>query len=210
MRSRIDHLIVACADLDQGEAWLHGQLGVKPQPGGQHASMGTHNRLLKLGESAYLELIAIDPDAPPPARVRWFDLDSDLVQRRARERPFLLTWVAATTSIVEAVVQVPELGEVLSAERNQFAWRITVPDDGRLQFSGVLPSVIEWQGDAHPCDVLEDRGCELVELRLSHPAATSIVPMFRSLRVSGAVDLRPGPIELVVRIRTPLAEIELR
>jgi hypothetical protein len=208
MRSHIDHLVVACGDLEQGAAWLERELGVAPQPGGRHALMGTHNRLLRLGERSYLELIAIDPEASA-ARPRWFDLDNPAVQRRARAQPFLLTWVAATTDIVEAVVQVPELGEVVCASRNQFAWRITVPADGRLQFSGVLPSVIEWEGDAHPWDVLDDRGCELVELRLSHPAATSIVPIFRSLRLAGAVELAAGPIALQARLRTPGGPVEL-
>lgn len=210
MRSQIDHLVVACADLDQGAAWLQEQLGVAPQPGGKHALMGTHNRLLKLGERAYLELIAHDPDAPAPMRPRWFDLDNSAIRQRATARPFLLTWAAASTSIVEAVVQVPQLGEVLSMARNQFVWRVTVPDDGRLQFSGVLPFVIEWEGEVHPCDALEDRGCELLDLRLSHPAAASILPLFRSLRVAGAVELRAGPIELVARIRSPRGEVELR
>lgn len=208
MRSGIDHLVVVCADLDQGAAWVEARLGVQPQPGGKHALMGTHNRLLRLGQRCYLELIALDPDATALRR-RWFDLDDPVVQRRARERPFLLTWVAATGSIVEAAVQVPELGEIIAAARNQLTWRITVRDDGRLNFSGVLPAVIEWDGDAHPCDMLEDRGCELLELRLSHPAATSIVPMFRSLRLAGAIELRPGPIELAARIRTPRGEVVL-
>ena len=171
--------------------------------------MGTHNRLLKLGPRVYLELIAIDPGAVA-SRSRWFDLDCPAVQRRAREQPFLLTWVASTTSIVEAVVQVPDLGEVISAARDQLAWRITVPADGRLQFSGVLPAVIEWEGEAHPCNTMQESGCELVELRLSHPAATSIVPMFRSLRLAGAVELRPGPIELSARIRSPRGAVEVR
>lgn len=208
MRSQPDHLVVACGDLDQGAAWITRELGAEVQPGGKHSLMGTHNRLLRLGARTYLELLAIDPEATA-SRPRWFGFDDPDVQRRARERPFLLTWVAATTSIVEAAVQVPELGEVIRATRNQFAWRITVPADGRLNFSGVLPTLIEWEGDAHPCDVLEDRDCELVELRLSHPAATSIVPMFRALRIAGAVDLRPGPIELKARIRTPRGDIEL-
>jgi hypothetical protein len=208
MRSQLDHLVVACGDLDQGAAWIEKQLGVTPQPGGKHALMGTQNRLLRLGARVYLELIAIDPEASATRR-RWFDLDDPIVRRRAQEKPFLLTWVAATANIVEAVVQVPELGEPIAASRNQFAWRITVPDDGRLRFSGVLPSVIEWQGEAHPCDLLEDRGGELIELRLSHPAATSILPMFRSLRIAGAVELRPGPIAMVARIRTPRGEVEL-
>ncbi len=208
MRTHIDHLVVACGDLEQGAAWLEERLGVAPQPGGRHALMGTHNRLLKLGVRSYLELIALDPEGVA-TRPRWFALDDAAIQRRARERPFLLTWVAATTSIVEATVQLPELGEIVAATRNQFSWRITVPDDGRLNFSGVLPTVIEWSGGAHPCDVLSDSGCELLELRLSHPAATSIVPMFRALRLEGAVELRPGPIELAARIRTPRGEIVL-
>ncbi|MGE5336952.1 MAG: VOC family protein [Gemmatimonadota bacterium] len=209
MRSHLDHLVVACGDLDQGAAWLEQQLGVASQPGGKHALMGTHNRLLKLGARSYLELIAVDPHAAA-TRPRWFALDDPAIRGRARERPYLLTWVASTTRIVEAVVQLPELGEVISASRSGFAWRITVPDDGRLNFSGVLPTVIEWEGDAHPCDVLVDSGCELLELRLSHPAASSIVPMFRSLRLGGAVELRPGPIELAARVRTPRGEVVLR
>jgi len=208
MRSQIDHLVVACGDLDQGSDWVKRQFDVEPLSGGRHALMGTHNRLLKLGPRTYLELIAIDPDATA-TRVRWFDLDNPAVQRRAREQPFLLTWVASTTSIVEAVVQVPELGEVIAASRDQLAWRITVPADGRLQFSGVLPAVIEWEGEAHPCDAMQESGCELAELNLSHPAATSVVPMFRSLRLAGAVELRPGPIRLTARIRSPRGEIEL-
>lgn len=208
MRSHIDHLVVACGDLDQGAAWIEQRLGVASQPGGKHARMGTHNRLLKLGVRSYLELIAPDPEGAA-ARPRWFALDDKAIQRRAREQPFLLTWVAATTSIVEATVQLPELGEIVAATRNQFSWRITVPEDGRLNFSGVLPAVIEWDGDAHPCDGLPASGCELLELRLSHPAATSIVPMFRSLRLEGAVALRPGPIELAARIRAPRGEIVL-
>jgi len=210
MRAEIDHLVVACADLVQGADWLSDQLGVELARGGKHARMGTHNRLLKLGARRYLELIAIDPDAPPPTRTRWFDLDRAAVQQRARKQPFLLTWVAVTTDLVEAVIQVPELGEVIDLSRNQFAWRITVPDDGRLNFSGVLPTLIQWDGEAHPGDALEDQGCELIELRLSHPAATSIVPMFRALRLAGPIDLRPGPIGLAARLRTPGGEVELR
>lgn len=60
----VDHLVVAAAGLDAGTAWLEAHLGVPLAPGGRHAAMGTHNRLLRLGPRLYLELIAIDPDAP--------------------------------------------------------------------------------------------------------------------------------------------------
>lgn len=209
LRSEPDHLVVACADLEQGSAWAVETLGAEPQPGGQHATMGTHNRLLKLGPRVYLELLAIDPQAAPPAHPRWFALDDPAVQARAARSPFLLTWVASTTDIVEAVTRVPALGEPRAFTRNAHAWRLTVTEDGALPFGGVLPAAIEWSG-AHPCDALEERGCALVELRLSHPVATSVLPLFRELRIAGPVQLKPGPKSLCAVLRTPRGEVELR
>ena len=71
----VDHLVVAAPDLDSGSAWLEAKFGARLAPGGCHAAMGTHNRLLRLGPTLYLELIAIDPAAPKPGRSRWFGLD---------------------------------------------------------------------------------------------------------------------------------------
>jgi len=209
MRCELDHLVVACKDLDQGSAWLAGRLGVEPQPGGRHALMGTHNRLLSLGGRSYLELIAIDPEAPPPPRPRWFGLDTQDVQARLQRSPVLLTWVVRCDRIVEAVTGVPELGAVVAAARGAFSWRITIPEDGSLQFAGVLPTVIQWDGDAHPADGLEAKGCTLLGLSLAHPASAGIVPMFRALRIAGPVELKPGPKELVARVRCPAGEVEL-
>jgi hypothetical protein len=207
MRCVLDHLVVACRDLDQGSAWLVAQLGVEPQPGGKHALMGTHNRLLRLGDRIYLELIAVDPDAPPPARPRWFGLDTHEVHQRVDRAPALLTWVARCDNVVEAVMHVPELGAVHAASRASFSWRITIPDDGSLQFGGMLPSVIQWEGDAHPADGLDHQGCELVELALAHPMSAGLVPMFRALRIAGPVDLRAGPKSMVARVRAPSGEV---
>jgi hypothetical protein len=91
-----DHLVLAARDLDQGAAWLEDRLGVPLADGGRHTRMGTCNRLLGLGEGLYLELIAIDPQAPPPGRPRWFGLDrpEDLPADRPR-----LTWVARSDDI---------------------------------------------------------------------------------------------------------------
>jgi Glyoxalase-like domain len=177
-------------------------------PGGRHATMGTHNRLLKLGPRVYLELIAIDPDGTPPDRARWFDLDNPEVQARAAQSPFLLTWVAATSDIYGAVTRVPALGEVVPFTRNAYAWKFALPDEGRLNFGGVLPALIEWSGD-HPAAALPDSGCELIGLDLTHPAAASIVPLFRALKLMGPVDLKAGPRALSARLRTPRGEIAL-
>jgi hypothetical protein len=55
--------------------------------------MGTHNRLLKLGAGRFLEVIAIDPEAPAPGRRRWFDLDAPFMRQRLARGPDLIHWV---------------------------------------------------------------------------------------------------------------------
>jgi hypothetical protein len=217
IRSEFDHLVVGCAGLDEGARWLEQRLGVAPQAGGAHAAMGTHNALLRLGPRCYLELIAIDPAAPPPARPRWFALDDPRVQAALSKTPSLLTWVVRCDSLAQACARVPDLGEIHSMSRGPFRWKIAVPDDGSLPWGGVLPAAIQWSAadgaPGHPCQLLEDRGCEFVSLALSHPAAVlgagGLVGLFRELRVVGAVDLKPGPRRLAATIRTPGGEATL-
>jgi Glyoxalase-like domain len=208
MRCELDHLVVACTNLEQGCDWLTARLGVEPQGGGRHPLMGTHNRLLRLGARVYLEVIAIDPDAPAPGRPRWFDLDQPAMQARLAQAPALVAWAVRTDNIAEAVTKVPELGQVLAASRGALAWRITVPEDGTLQFGGMLPTVLQW-GDAHPTDTMGASGCELIELALSHPMSAGLMPLYRALRIAGPVNLKAGPKQLLARVRTPAGDVDL-
>jgi hypothetical protein len=216
-RAELDHLVVACARLDDGIDWVERQLGTRPQPGGRHVAMGTHNALLKLGPRAYLEVIAIDPDGVAPARPRWFALDEPAMQTRLAAGPALITWVLRCDSLAGACARVPDLGEILSMSRGDFRWKIAVPEDGGLPWGGVLPAAIQWEagddGELHPCDRLPDSACELLELKLAHPAAVlgtaGIVAMFRELRVVGAIDLRSGPVRIEARVRTPRGDVTL-
>jgi hypothetical protein len=217
-RSELDHIVVASARLEDGVNWVEEQLGVRPQPGGQHVAMGTHNALLKLGPRAYLEVIAIDPDADAPTRPRWFSLDEPAMQSRLAVGPALITWVLRNDSLAAACARVPDLGEILSMSRGDFHWKIAVPESGTMPWGGVLPAAIQWGPGAdgapmHPCDRLPESGCELLELKLAHPAAVlgtaGIVAMFRELRVVGPVDLKPGPVQIEAQIRAPNGEVRL-
>lgn len=165
----LDHLIIAARDLDSGAHWLEEKLGVPLVPGGVHAVMGTHNRLLRLagGERLYLELIAIDPAATPPSRPRWFGLDDPALRDRLTERPRLIHWVARSDDLIHEAT--PAQGEILSMQRGDFRWRITVPADGRLPDGGRLPTLIQWDVPFHPADRLPASGCTLRALDSSIP-----------------------------------------
>jgi hypothetical protein len=169
----VDHLVIAARTLDEGSDWIEARLGVRPVPGGKHPLMGTHNRLLKLGPRVYLEVIAIDPGAPPPGRPRWFALDSPEMAKRLEQGPALIHWVVRTSNIEDEARNSPDGIEVLSASRGPYSWRIGVPADGHLPGGGTLPTLIQWEGSAHPAEGLPDSGCLLLSVESVGPSLSA-------------------------------------
>lgn len=216
MSRQLDHLVVGARSLEEGAAWCQATFGVVPGPGGQHAFMGTHNRLLRLaGEgfaAAYLEIIAIDPQAPPPGRARWFGLDTPDVQAALALGPQLLHWVLRTDHLQADQQRLAaaghDPGRVQAAERNTPAgllrWQITVPDDGLLRAGGALPTLITWDG-AHPTERMTDSGLALLNLQLRGlpAAAAALLPPSQVEPLPG-----PGPA-LQARLSCPHGEVLL-
>ena len=213
--AEIDHLVVAAHSLAQGVAWCEATLGVSPGPGGQHAFMGTHNRLLAIGSAAfpraYLEIIAIDPDAPAPARPRWFGLDDPVQQASLLHAPRLLHAVVRTPDISRLRAGLVALGldpgEVLAAQRDtpqgRLAWRILVRADGGIACGGALPTLIEWQGH-HPTEAMAPSPVALrsVELGGLPRQVTDLLPL------PGVTGLPSGPA-LRVSLETPRGPVSL-
>jgi hypothetical protein len=215
--THVDHLVVAADSLAQGVAWCEEVLGVTPGPGGRHPLMGTHNRLLKIATPAfpetYLEIIAIDPAAAPPQRVRWFGLDEP--QRR--------TFLAQGPRLIHGVARSPQLdlhrfgliqiglqpGEPVKAGRDTpqgpLAWQILVRDDGRLLCGGALPTLIQWAG-RHPTQAMPDSGVTLSALTLRGvPARARDVLRLRGV----AVQEVPAEPALTAVLQTPRGEVVL-
>ncbi len=178
MANALDHLVIAARTLDEGVAWCGATLGVVPGPGGRHALMGTHNRVLPIGcaayPAAYAEIIAIDPAAPEPGRARWFDLDTRLMRECLAGGPSIVHWVMRCDDIDilcdrwrSAGI---DRGEVVEAQRDtpegMLRWRITVRKDGARLFDGALPTLIEW-GDRHPAQGMVDAGVQLCRLEIA-------------------------------------------
>ena len=172
--NELDHLVVAARTLDEGAAWVEARLGVAPVAGGKHEGMGTHNRLLRLDAKRYLEVIAIDPDAPSPGRPRWFALDTTSMQARLARGPALIHWVERTDDLDAALRARPERVQVLELSRGPYRWRMGVPLDGRMPAHGAAATLIQWDGDAHPWDGLPESGVSLVQLSSTQGALAAV------------------------------------
>jgi hypothetical protein len=198
--TRFDHLAITAPTLAAGADFVRAALGVEMRPGGSHPRMGTHNLLLRLGDGVYLEVIAVDPAAPPPGRPRWFDLDA----LAPDAPPRLAAWVARTDDIHTAAAASPEpLGSVEPMSRGALHWLITVPADGRPPLAGAAPHLIHWQADPHPAARLPDSGCTLAGLDLSHPEPDRVAGVLAAVGFAGPVAVRPGPSGLAARVDTP-------
>ncbi len=183
---RIDHLVVTASDLEAGAAAIRTHLGVDPAPGGAHPTMGTHNRLLSLGES-YLEVIAVDPAAASPGRPRWFGLD------RPQDVPRLSFWVARPAEMSRALAEAPMgMGDPVQMSRGDLSWQLTVPPSGDLPFDGVIPALIAWDGEM-AARHLPDSGLTLQRLRLSHPRMGDIQAAWPRLAETPGLVLEVGP-----------------
>jgi hypothetical protein len=191
----LDHLVVAASSLEAGSTFVRERLGLELQHGGRHERMGTHNRLLRLGSSTYLEVIAVDPLGVKPKFPRWFGLDS------FEGEPRLLHWVVRVTGGDLETVSLPEHGQVHPMTRGAFAWRITIPDDGSLPGEGLIPTLIAWDSGSHPCAGLEPRDCSLVKLEATHPEANRIAQRLSVLGVEDLIRLEPGPVSLRATLR---------
>ncbi|MEO7057733.1 MAG: VOC family protein, partial [Caldimonas sp.] len=156
----LDHLVVGAASLEVGRAWCERTFGVTAQAGGKHPAMATHNLLMSIASpyfpKAYLEIIAIDPDATASQRPRWFDLDDAAVRAHIAAAPTLLHWVArvrtgeaddidVALALLRAAGHDP--GDVADSQRatasgGVLRWRITLPRDGRRAGGGAVPLLI--------------------------------------------------------------------
>ena len=62
----IDHLVIGAAELDKATKQIQSFIKAEFLAGGKHPLMATHNRLIKLQKSIYMEIIAADPSASLP------------------------------------------------------------------------------------------------------------------------------------------------
>lgn len=208
MPKGVDHLVFAVPDLDTGIKEIERLLGVKPIPGGRHPDFGTHNALVALGKTTYLEIIAPDPELPRPERGRPFGLDE-------REESHLATWALRSESIKERASQAKSqgvaLGAVTSGSRDRpdgrtLSWKLT--DPYAMPMDGAVPFLISWGLTPHPAGGNPKAG-KLTGLRIVHPNPTAVRDALGTLGVEMKVEKGPQ-MQLVATIQTGNRQIEIK
>ncbi|MGE0684223.1 MAG: VOC family protein [Candidatus Binatia bacterium] len=204
----LDHIVYTVPDVPAAIEDLAQRFGVRPALGGKHPGVGTHNALLSLSDTTYLEIIGPDPDQPPPAMSRPFDLDSNT-------GPRFVTWLAKATNIEQQIENARRLGYNVGAvtpmSRNlpdgtRIEWRLAIPPQPLGDW--LVPILIEWRTDRHPAKT-SPKGCTLVEFHGEHPQPDTIRPMLDAFGV--ILDIRQATAPALVAILdTPRGRLELR
>ena len=203
----IDHLVFTAPSLEEGMDAIEAVLGMRPVMGGRHPNYGTHNALLSLGETTYLEVIAPDPELESPQRGRLLELNY-------KANPRLTTWVLRSESIEELYHKATEngitLGEVESGKREKLdgtvlSWKLS--DPYAFPHSGAIPFLISWGNTPHPAKVVPQAG-ELISLEIEHPNSEVVRQQLNVLDVHISVK-QADTYKLSAKIKTETGVITL-
>ena len=203
---RIDHLIVATADLNAAVDDLEVRFGVRAERGGKHLGLGTHNALVGLGDATYLEIIAPDPDQPAPSMPRPFGLDTV-------HRPRLAGWALACDDINAAIERARrhgyDPGDAIDMQRMSPAgtllrWRLTL----NALNGGPVPLLIDWGHSAHPSRSAP-QGLRLDSFAIEHPDPDQLLSTLAALDAD--IPITPADtVALVAQLEGPNGPKELR
>ena len=162
----LDHILLGCADLDAGVAFVKEHTGVAPAYGGVHPGRGTRNALLSLGDRRYLEVIAPDPGQPG---------SPDTYGLKKLAAPRLVGWAAHPGNLDKVATRLrdasiafdgPTPGERKRPDGRVLRWSALRLRDDR---GGLLPFFIEWSADTVHPSADAPQGCKILRFELAAP-----------------------------------------
>jgi Glyoxalase-like domain len=212
MMLKLDHLTIIAPSLEAGATHVRDQIGIEMSAGGKHPEMGTHNRLLRLGDGVFLEVIAVDPSAEISTRPRWFGLeDADAIQSAWAKGHRLRAWVAQTDDIDTVLASYGALlGHKTRVSRGDRSWVFSVRPDGSLPVDGIAPSVMDWGSRGCPASGMPDLGANLVSFLIEHPDPVWVTELYERLGVVNPPEVRKGAqVRYRAMIDTPSGMKEL-
>jgi hypothetical protein len=208
----LDHLTVIAPSLAEGVAHVRACLDLDVPFGQRHAYMGTHNHLLQLGGSVYLEIVALDPEGRAPGRPRWFGLDDQASVRQAWEEGRRLRGWVGRTDKIDAVLAGREniFGRKVALPPDSPIFDFAIPDDGSLPGDGAYPSLIDRRGKARSMATMADLGARLKAVTVESHDPAAILRLYGELAIDTPPMVWPGPgLRYRASIETPAGLREL-
>ena len=172
---KLDHVVIAANNLDEGTSYVENKLNVKLSNIGYHRDMGTHNRVVKISKSVYLEVISIDPNCGHLNSKRWFNLDSLKLQSQLRKSPQVIGYVIENVDIKILKYYEP----FFKASRGEYKWKFAMPATNaniladQTHLNGIIPSLINWESEK-PINKMQDNhlNLEKIQVLLSESQST--------------------------------------
>ena len=196
----LDHLVLTAIDLAAACDECEARLGVRPQPGGHHPQFGTHNALLGLGGDAYVEIIAIDPDAEVRASYP-FNLGDQTGTSACTFAAHPDDLDKTAKAILDATgLDIGPAGPGMrtAPDGTVLKWRLTAPL--AADPSGLVPFLIDWQAGPSPADTIGSR-VGLLGWGASHPQPATIAMALDQMGVP--LQVAEGAPNFWVELRGP-------
>ena len=166
----LDHIVFGSFTLEQGTEFVENILQAKLSDIGYHKNMGTHNRVIRISERVYLEVIAIDPEISNFNNRKWFNLDNSKLQSKLKKSPQIIGYVIENKYINITKYYDP----FFESSREIYKWKFAMPTfnnnilDSKIIEAGMIPSLISWKSEK-PVYKMKKNQFELIsfEIKLS-------------------------------------------
>ena len=166
----LDHIVLGSFTLEEGTEFLENILQAKLSDIGYHKDMGTHNRVIRISEKVYIEVVAIDPKRKNLNNRKWFNLDNSNLQSKLKISPQIIGYVIENKDRNINKYYDP----FFEASRDSYKWQFAMPTfknnilDSEIIEAGIIPSLISWKSDK-PVYQMKKNQFELIslEIRLS-------------------------------------------
>ena len=164
---KLDHIVFGSYTLEEGTEFVENILQTKLSDIGYHKEMGTHNRVIRISETIYLEVISIDPKISNLNNKKWFNLDNPNLQSKLKKLPQIIGYVIEYKDFNMSKYYDP----FFEASRSNYKWQFAMPTyknniiDSEIISTGIIPSLISWKSEK-PIYQMKKNQFELISLEI--------------------------------------------
>ena len=212
---KLDHIVLGASTLEEGTEFVESILQEKLSDIGYHQGMGTHNRVIKISDKIYLEVVAINPEIRNIKKRMWFNLDDLNLQKKLQKSPQIIGYVVEKNNKTPQEYYDP----FFNASRANYNWQFAMPTkknnilDIEIIETGIMPCVISWKSEK-PIFKMKKNQFEIVnfeiELSESQQHFYAILKSFGEIEyVSVLSKFKKNTSNFKLKLRDNLRNIEI-